>query len=63
MVLDEVEPGLSRIWWQRRRRSVNWADPSVPVGNGPSLPRWPVVVAAGAWLGWVAFLVVMAIYR
>ena len=38
---------------------INWEDPSVPVGNSPPLPRWPLVMATLAWLAWVVFLVVM----
>ena len=38
---------------------VNWDDPSVPVGNAPPMPRWPLVVSAIAWLAWVVFLIAM----
>ncbi len=42
-----------------KKRGVNWEDPSVPIGNAPPLPRWPLVLAGIAWLAWVVFLVVM----
>lgn len=42
---------------------IDWADPNVPVGNAPPLPRWPLVIAGIAWLAWVAFLVVMMLSR
>lgn len=38
---------------------INWEDPSVPVGNAPPLPRWPLVLFTLAWLAWVMFLVAM----
>lgn len=40
-----------------------WADPGIPIGNAPPLPRWPLVLATLAWLGWVVFLAVMAVER
>ena len=42
-----------------RKPRIDWADPSVPVGNAPPLPRWPLTVSVIAWLAWVAFLVTM----
>ena len=42
-----------------KKRGVNWEDPSVPIGNAPQLPRWPLVLAGFAWLAWVVFLIVM----
>ncbi len=39
--------------------SVNWADPSVPIGDAPPLPRWPVVLLFSMWVASIAFLVVM----
>ena len=40
---------------------VDWEDPSVPVGNAPRLPRWPLVLFAVAWVAWVGFLLVVAL--
>lgn len=37
-----------------------WDDPSVPVGNAPPMPRWPVFAWAVAWTLWIVFLVAMA---
>ncbi len=36
-----------------------WEDPSVPVGNGPPMAKWPVVGFAIAWGAWLVFLFVM----
>ncbi len=41
----------------------DWDDPSVPPGDAPAMPRWPMILGAVAWGGWVIFLVVMAIVR
>lgn len=38
-------------------------EPDVPVGNSPPLPRWPLVLSALAWVGWLTFLVLMAVER
>ena len=38
------------------KRSVDWENPKVPVGNAPPLPRWPVYVSGLAWGAWVLFL-------
>jgi len=48
---------------RKKKRSVNWDDPSVPVGNAPPMPRWPLVVTAIAWLAWVVFLIAMLASR
>lgn len=42
---------------------INWADPDIPAGNAPALPRWPLVVSALAFAAWVVFLVAMAVMR
>jgi len=46
-----------------KKSRVNWADPSVPVGNSPPMPRWPVVVTAMAWLAWIVVLIAMLVSR
>jgi len=46
-----------------KKSRVNWDDPSVPVGNAPPMPRWPLVVTAMAWLAWVVFLIAMLVSR
>lgn len=33
-----------------------WADPSVPAGNAPPMPRWPLPLMLVAWVAWVGFL-------
>ena len=42
---------------------IDWADPDVPAGDAPPLPRWPLVVSGLAFAAWVVFLVVMAVIR
>ncbi len=42
---------------------INWEDPTVPIGDAPAIPRWPVVVNAIAWLAWIGFLVAMVASR
>ncbi len=44
-------------------KEIDWSDPSVPVGNAPPMPVWPVVLGGIAWVGWVVFLIVMALTR
>lgn len=44
-------------------RGIDWADPSVPMGDAPPMPKWPLVLTASAWLVWIVFLVVMAFSR
>ena len=35
---------------------IDWADPTVPVGNAPPMSPWKVVLFAIAWVGWLGFL-------
>ena len=42
-----------------KKQAINWADPDIPVGDAPPLPRWPVAVFSAAWLGWIVFLMIM----
>lgn len=44
---------------EQRKPRIDWEDPSVPVGNAPPLPRWPLAIVGLAWLVWVVFLAVM----
>lgn len=46
---------------EAKRLGSPWDDPNVPIGDAPPLPRWPLAVFSLAWVGWLAFLVVMAI--
>lgn len=46
-----------------KQRGINWDDPSVPIGNAPPFPRWPLVLSAVAWFASVVFLVVMMLGR
>jgi hypothetical protein len=40
---------------------TKWSDPNVPVGNGPPMSRWPLAIFSIGWIGWVAFLIAMAL--
>ena len=44
---------------EQSKPRIDWEDPTVPVGNAPRLPRWPLAVMGLAWLVWVVFLAVM----
>jgi hypothetical protein len=46
---------------EQRTNGVDWEDPSVPVGDAPALPRWPVYLLAIAWGGWIVFLLVITV--
>lgn len=46
---------------EQESRGVDWADPAVPVGDAPTLPRWPLYVLSVAWIGWTIFLMVIAV--
>lgn len=46
-----------------KNTGIDWADPNVPPGNAPPMPRWPLVLSAVAWIAWLAFLVMMAVER
>ena len=41
----------------------DWADPNVPAGDSPPMPRWPLILSAIAFGLWLVFLVIMAIVR
>ena len=58
MTKQETETGSSD---EPKKPRIDWADPNVPVGNAPPLPRWLLPVSAIAWLAWVVFLVVMVV--
>ncbi len=47
----------------RKKSRVDWGDPTVPVGNSPPMPRWPVVATALAWVAWIVFLIAMLASR
>ncbi len=42
---------------------IDWADPSVPVGDAPPMPKWSLALTASAWLVLIVFLVLMAVSR
>ena len=48
---------------RHEKSGIDWADPNVPAGDAPPLPRWPLVLSAIAWLGWLVFLIFMAAER
>ncbi len=41
----------------------DWGDPTIPAGNAPPLPRWPLVASAMVFGLWLIFLVAMAYLR
>jgi len=42
-----------------KQSGPDWEDPSIPVGNAPPMPGWPLVAAIVAWTGGIIFLLVM----
>ena len=42
---------------------VDWNDPSVPAGDSPPLPRWPLIVSVVAFVLWIVFLLAMTVIR
>ena len=51
----------SEVPKEEKKPVVDWADPSIPVGDSPPLPKWPAVVLGVAWVGWLVFLALMAV--
>lgn len=43
------------------RRGPNWDDPSIPAGDSPPLPGWPVWLSAAAWGAWLIYLSTIAL--
>lgn len=41
---------------EAERKPTKWEDPSVPAGNAPPMPKWPLPVMGVAWVAWVGFL-------
>jgi hypothetical protein len=41
------------------KKGIDWTDPSVPAGNAPPMPNWPVALAVLTWAGWITFLAAM----
>jgi hypothetical protein len=35
---------------------TKWDDPTVPAGNAPPMPKWPLALMLSVWVAWVAFL-------
>ena len=48
---------------QADKPKIDWEDPSVPAGDSPPMPRWPLAAFVVAWVGWLGFLVMMALSR
>ena len=42
---------------------IDWEDPTVPIGNAPAMPGWPLVVASLAWAACIVLLLVMMVSR
>lgn len=60
---DDSTESAGRPLESSEKSGVDWADPEVPVGNAPPLPRWPLVLSALGWIAWLVFLVLMAVER
>lgn len=43
---------------EQEERSI-WQDPSIPLGDAPPLPRWPLGLFALAWIGWITFEIML----
>ncbi len=48
---------------EERKPRIDWEDPTIPIGNGPPLPRWPLAVSGIAWFLWIVLMLVMALSR
>lgn len=46
-----------------KQPKYDWDDPNIPAGDAPLMPRWPLVLSAVAWCGWLVFLVAMMVLR
>ncbi len=46
---------------RKSSQGVDWSDPSIPAGDSPPHPTWPLVVSGVLWGGWVVFLAVVAV--
>ncbi len=46
---------------EERKPRYDWEDPSVPIGDGPPMPNWPLVPLCIAWGLCITFLAVMSI--
>ena len=57
---DAAKPGTADT---PKKPTVNWDDPAVPIGNAPSLPRWPLLVMGITYLACIGFLVTMLLSR
>ena len=44
----------------QKSSAVDWSDPSIPAGNSPPLPVWPLLLAAVMWGGFAVFLITVA---
>lgn len=42
---------------------VTWGDPSIPAGDAPPLPNWPVYVSGILWAAWIVYLAFLAATR
>jgi hypothetical protein len=42
---------------------IDWADPKIPAGDAPPMGRWPLAVAALAWIAGIVFLAAMTVSR
>ena len=38
-----------------KQPKYDWDDPKIPAGDAPPMPRWPLVLSAVSWCGWLVF--------
>ncbi len=46
-----------------RGSGIGSSDPSLPAGDSPPMPRWPLIAGIVAWCLWIVFLVAMMMMR
>ncbi len=56
-------PGPTLPFFRVGAEGARWDDPTVPVGDSPPLPRWPMYFWIGAWAVWIVVLIGLAIFR
>ncbi len=59
----EDSPSSQASSEDRPKTGIDWADPSVLVGNSPPRSRWPLVLTCGLWVACLGFLVAMMVVR
>ena len=60
---ETATPSEGRAEIEESKPKYDWADPNVPAGDSPPMPRWPLIASAVVFGLWLVFLVIMAIVR